>query len=322
MQPRVFVTRAIPEAGLSRIREATICEVWPEPMPPDYETLIERSRGCDGVLSLLSDRIDAAFLDAVGPQLRVVSNFAVGYNNIDIAAANARGIHIGNTPGVLTEATADIAVALLLAAARRLREGIENVTDQQWQTWEPTGFIGQDLAGKTLGIVGMGRIGVAVARRLRFGWNMQVVYTARSAKPEVDAELGSRRVEFDELLAQSDFVSIHTDLNDGTKHLFDAGAFARMQPNAILVNTARGGIVDESALADALSSDQIFAAGLDVTDPEPLANDSPLRAMPNCVIVPHIGSGTITSRNAMAEIAADNLLAGLQGHSLRHAVTQ
>ena len=322
MQPRVFVTREIPAEGLDRIQEATQCLVWPKQMPPDYEALIKYSSGCNGVLSLLSDRIDAAFFDAVGPQLKVVSNFAVGYNNIDVAAAQARGIQVGNTPGVLTEATADIAVALLLAAARRVREGIENVSNRQWKTWEPTGFIGQDLTGKTLGIVGMGRIGRAVARRMRLGWDMKIVYTARSAKPEVDAELGSRKVEFDELLAKSDFVSIHTDLNEGTKHLFDSGALAQMKPSAVLVTTARGGIIDQAALADALQSKQIFAAGLDVTDPEPLASDSPLRTMPNCVIVPHIGSGTITSRNAMAEIAADNLLAGLEGRPLRHAVTQ
>ncbi|MEZ6132118.1 MAG: D-glycerate dehydrogenase [Planctomycetaceae bacterium] len=320
MSANVFVTREIPAAGLDRLRQQTNCTVWPERLPPSPERLRELAHGCDGVLTLLSDRIDARFFDAVGDQLKVVSNFAVGFNNIDIDEATRRGIAVGNTPDVLTDSTADVAVALLLAAARCVREGIENVVRNEWETWEPMGFIGQDLVGKTLGIVGMGRIGHATARRLHFGWGMKVVYTSRTPKPQADSELAASRVDLPELLAQSDFVSVHTDMNPETSHLFDAAAFAAMKPSAVFVNTARGGIVDQKALFVALTSGQIFAAGLDVTDPEPLASDSPLRDLSNCVILPHIASATIASRNAMAEIATDNLLAGLNGRPLRHQV--
>lgn len=320
MTKRVFVTRQIPVAGLDRIRAETDCVVWPERLPPSPEILIENARGCDGVVTLLSDRIDAAFFDAVGPQLKVVSNFAVGYNNIDVAEANRRGVKVGNTPDVLTDSTADIAVGLLLAAARRMREGLENVVQKEWLTWEPMGFIGQDLKARTLGIVGMGRIGQATARRLHFGWGMKVLYTSRSPRPEVDRELGATRVEFSELLAQSDFVSVHTDLNPQTTHMFNADAFRQMKDTAVFINTARGGVVDQDALHEALSRGQIFSAGLDVTDPEPLSDASPLRAMSNCVILPHIASATVSSRNAMAEIAADNLLAGISDRPLRHQV--
>ncbi|MEZ6123005.1 MAG: D-glycerate dehydrogenase [Planctomycetaceae bacterium] len=320
MRPRVFVTRVIPEAGLNRIRQEADCFVWPERLPPTPDELIRHSQGCDGVLTLLSDRIDAAFFDAVGNQLKVVSNFAVGYNNIDVAEADRRGIAVGNTPGVLTESTADTAVALLLAAARCLREGIDNVVRKEWLTWEPMGFIGQDLLGKTLGIVGMGRIGLATARRLHFGWNMDVLYTARSPKTDAETELGATRVDLDELLERSDFVSIHTDLNPQTAGLFSGDVFRKMKSTAVLVNTARGGVVDPPALFEALTTGQIFAAGLDVTDPEPLADDSPLRELSNCVILPHIASATFASRNAIAEIAAENLLAGIQNRALQHGV--
>ncbi|QDV69889.1 Glyoxylate/hydroxypyruvate reductase B [Rosistilla carotiformis] len=317
---KVFITRQIPAAGLDRISSVCDCDVWPERMPPSRDQLQQRAAGCDGVLTLLSDRIDAEFFDAVGPQLKVVSNFAVGYNNIDVAEATRRGIAVGNTPGVLTEATADIAVGLLLAAARRMREGIDNVTNQEWATWEPMGFIGQDLVGKTIGIVGMGRIGAAVARRLHFGWGMSVLYTSRSDKPEIDDQMNARRVELSTLLTESDFVSVHTDLNPQTEKMFGDAAFAQMKPTSVLVNTARGGIIDQEALHQALQSGTIFAAGLDVTEPEPLAADSPLRGLSNCVILPHVGSGTVASRDAMATIAADNLLAGLQGNPLPHQV--
>ena len=321
MTAKIFVTRNIPEAGLRKLRNETECVVWPERLPPSPEALIENAKGCDGILTLLSDRIDGSVLDAVGPQLKVVSNFAVGYNNIDVAEATRRGIAVGNTPDVLTDSTADIAVGLLIAAARCMREGIDNVTNKDWLTWEPMEFIGQDLSGKTLGIVGMGRIGQATARRCHFGWGMNVVYTARNPKPDADAQLNARRVELNELLAESDFVSVHTDLNPETTRMFDAATFAAMKPNAVFVNTARGGVVDQDALHTALTTGQIFAAGLDVTDPEPLPDDSNLRHLSNCVILPHIASGTVKSRDAMADIAADNLLAGLQGRPLRHPVT-
>jgi glyoxylate reductase len=208
----------------------------------------------------------------------------------------------------------------MLAAARRFQESIDEVRQLRWRTWEPLGLIGQDLRGKTLGIVGMGRIGQAVASRCVGGWQMKLLYTARRAKPEVDERLRGRQVELDELLRDSDFISVHTDLNPATKHLFDRSAFGKMKPNAVFVNTARGGVVDQEALYDALKRRVIFAAGLDVTDPEPLPADSPLRELDNCLILPHIGSSTFMTRQAMADIAADNVILGIQGKPLRHAV--
>lgn len=321
MSAKVFVTRNIPEAGLDRIRAQTDCTVWPGQMPPSPDELISNARGCEGILTLLSDRIDGPVMDAIGPQLKVISNFAVGYNNIDIAEASRRNVQVGNTPDVLTDATADTAVGLMLAAGRCFRQGLENVVRNKWQTWEPMGFIGQDLQGKTLGIVGMGRIGQATACRCHFGWNMKILYTSRSSKPDVDTQLAAQHVSFEELLETSNFVSVHTDLNPETTRLFDEAAFSAMKSTSVFVNTARGGIVDQEALHSALSNGQIFAAGLDVTDPEPLPADSPLRDLPNCFILPHIGSGTVSSRNSMADIAADNLLAGLTGQPLRSRVS-
>lgn len=292
------------------------CDVWQDPMPPSREQLLERGRGCSGLLTMLSDRVDGELMDAIGSQLKVVCNYAVGYNNIDVEAAVARKVAVGNTPDVLTDATADLAVTLLLAAARRVPEGIQNVAQHEWKTWEPLGLIGSDLKNATIGIVGMGRIGFATAQRLHGGWGMKVLYTARSAKADADQKLKAERVEFDQLLKRSDFISIHTDLNPQTSRLFDAKAFEQMKPTSVLVNTARGGVIDQDALADALRSRSIFAAGLDVTEPEPLPADSDLRELANCVILPHIGSATAKTRDDMAEIAARNVMAGLVGEDL------
>ncbi|MCL4110984.1 UNVERIFIED_CONTAM: hypothetical protein GTU68_053181 [Idotea baltica] len=253
-------------------------------MPPTRNQLLERSKGCSGLLTMLSDTIDGELMDAIGGQLKVVCNYAVGYNNIDVEAAESRTVRVGNTPDVLTDATADLAVTLLLAAARRVPEGIRNVNDLEWKTWEPLGLIGCDLKNATVGIVGMGRIGFATAQRLHGGWGMKVLYTARTDKPAAK--------------------------------LFDASAFAKMKSNAVLVNTARGGVIDQDALADALRNGTIFAAGLDVTDPEPLLSDSRLRELSTCVILPHIGSATQKTRDDMAVIAARNVLAGLRGEDL------
>jgi glyoxylate reductase len=321
MRSKVFVTRIIPEAGLARIREECEVDLWTERLPPPRQELLRRVRGCDGVISLLSDAIDGEVMDSAGPQLKVISNFAVGYNNIDVAEAKRRGIKVGNTPGVLTEATADIAVALLLAASRRLVASERSIHAGDWLTWEPLGFLGQELAGKTLGIVGLGRIGAATARRLRGGWGMQIIYSGRSRNEAAERELEAERVSFDELLERSDFVSVHCALTDETKHLFDAEAFRRMKRSAIFVNTARGPVHVQQDLYEALRNGDIFAAGLDVTDPEPMAADDPLLALPNCVIAPHIGSATVEARDAMASIASANLLAGLNGSPLPHEVT-
>ncbi|MEM7479513.1 MAG: D-glycerate dehydrogenase, partial [Planctomycetota bacterium] len=288
-------------------------------MPPTREELLYGVRGCSGILSLLSDRIDAEVCEAAGTQLKVVSNYAVGYNNIDVAEMRRRGIEIGNTPDVLTDATADIAVALLLAAARHFPKSILDVKAGKWRTWEPLGWVGQDLVSdppKTLGIIGMGRIGEAVARRMHFGWGMNIVYTARSPKPEVDSQLSAQQVELSTLLETSDFISVHVPLSDQTRHFIGSAEFAAMKPTAVFVNTARGEVVDQDALIHALRSNQIFAAGLDVCTPEPLPADNPIQTLDNCIILPHIGSATAATRNAMAERAARNILAGIQDQPL------
>jgi len=316
-KPKVFITRKIPEAGLKRIVNACDAEVWPEPLPPKRDVLLEKIAGCDGLLTMLTERVDAEFLNAAGAQLKVISNFAVGFNNIEIDEATRRGIRVGNTPDVLTDATADMAFALMISAARHIVEGQDYVRAGRWKTWEPLGHIGVDLIGRTIGIVGMGRIGFALAKRCHGGFGMQVLYHDKYRNEKAEQEVGAQQVEFDHLLAESDFVSVHTDLNDTTRGMFNAAAFRRMKNTAVFVNNARGPIHVQSDLCDALKSGEIFAAGLDVSDPEPIAIDDPLLALPNCVITPHIASATVSSRNGMAEIAADNLLAGLAGKPLR-----
>jgi glyoxylate reductase len=317
--PRVFVTRRIPATGLDPVLAACEADVWAGDLPPSPDVLREKCAPCDGVLALLTDRFDAGLIAAC-PRLRVISNFAVGFDNIDVTAAAARGIAVGNTPGVLTEATADLAVALLLAAARRVVEADGFARAGRWRTWEPLGHIGQDLSGRTLGIVGMGRIGQAVARRLRGGWGMRVLYHDVVACPGVERDLGAVRVPFERLLGESDFVSVHAALDAATQGMFDAAAFERMKPTCVFVNTARGGLVVQSDLIDALRRGALFAAGLDVTDPEPPRDGDALLALPNLVLTPHVASATVETRDAMARIAAENLLAGLAGRPLPHAV--
>jgi glyoxylate reductase len=318
-KPKVFVTRVIPAAGLDRVKAECDATVWDGPVPPPPALLREKAAGCDGLLTLLTDKVDAALMDAC-PKLRVVSNYAVGFNNVDVAAATERGIRVGNTPGVLTEATADMAFALLIAAARNVVAGHAYTLSGRWKTWEPLGHIGQDLAGKTLGVVGMGRIGFALAKRCRGGWGMNVLYNDLHRNEQAERELGARRVDLDVLLGESDFVSLHANLTEGTHGMFDAAHFRRMKRTAVFVNTARGALVNERDLCEALKTGVIFAAGLDVTDPEPPRAENPLLTLPNCIVAPHIASATVATRNAMAEIAADNLLAGLEGRKLPHWV--
>jgi len=315
-KPKVFVSRVIPAAGLDRVREFCDADVWTDQLPPPADVLRRKIAECEGLLSLLTDRIDGPLLDAA-PRLRVVSNYAVGYNNIDVPAATARGVAVGNTPGVLTDATADMAFALLISASRRIVESEKYAVAGQWKTWEPMGHIGQDLAGRTVGIVGMGRIGYAMAQRCRGGWGMRVLYHDQRSNEQAERDLGAERVPLDRLLAESDFISVHADLNDTTRQMFNAAAFAKMKPTAVFVNTARGPLVVEADLAAALQKGTIFAAGLDVTDPEPPLAGNPLVGLRNCIVAPHIASATVSSRNAMAEIAADNLIAGLKGEPLR-----
>jgi glyoxylate reductase len=303
---RVFVTRRPVGDGLERLRAAGHeVDVWPDAEPPSQATLIERAGQADALLCMLSDRIDAAFLAAC-PRLTVIANYAVGLDNVDVAAAHTHGIAVGNTPDVLTDATADLAFALLLAAARRLPQSTQAVKDGRWGTWQPDGFVGADLVGATLGIVGAGRIGEAVARRAA-GFDMRVLKTtSRGGTP------------LETLLAHADFVSLHVPLTPRTRHLIDAAALQRMKPTAILVNTARGQVIDQQALIDALHAGTIAAAALDVTDPEPLPPDHPLLQAPNVLVLPHVGSATTRTRAKMTELAVDNLLAGLAGRPLPH----
>jgi len=315
-KPKVFVTRLIPEAGLKKVREACDADIWSEPLPPSADELRKRIADCDGLLSLLTERVDGPLLDAA-PRLKVVSNYAVGFNNIDVPAATERGICVGNTPGVLTDATADMAFSLLISAARRIVESQKYAEQGHWKTWEPLGHIGQDLVGRTVGIVGMGRIGFAMAKRCYGGWGMKVLYHDLHPNATAEKELSAQRVDLDRLLAESDFISVHTDLNDTTRGMFNTATFKKMKPTAVFVNTARGPLVVEADLVEALNTGTIFAAGLDVTDPEPPRADNPLLTLPNCIVAPHIASATVSSRNAMADIAADNLVAGVTGQPLR-----
>ncbi|QDS96460.1 Glyoxylate/hydroxypyruvate reductase B [Roseimaritima multifibrata] len=319
-RPKVLVTRKIPKVGIEMLQRVADVDVWPGEMPPPRDELLKRVAGCNGLLSMLSDGVDGELLDRAGSGFKVVSNYAVGYNNIDVSAAQERGVAVGNTPDVLTDSTADLAVTLLLAAARRLPAAIENVKQGEWKTWEPMGFLGVDLRGKTVGILGMGRIGLAVAQRLQGGWGMKVLYTARTAKPDAD-QMGAKHVQLTEMLQQSDFVSVHCPLTDQTRNLLDETKFALMQPHAVLVNTARGDVIDQEALADALEGGKIFAAGLDVTTPEPLPPTHRLVQLENCTIAPHIGSASVQSRDDMARLAAENILAGLAGKPLPNPVS-
>ena len=283
---QVFVTRQLPGPALDRLRRTCEVRVWPGPLPPDRDSLLREVAGCDGLLTLLTDRVDAELMDAAGDGLRVISNYAVGYNNIDLSAAAARGLSVGNTPDVLTDATADLAVTLLLAAGRRIREASDEVRQGQWKTWDPGGWLGVEPAGKTLGIVGMGRIGEAVAERMVGGWQMNLLYTARSAKPEIDRRLDGQMVELEELMARSDFISVHVALNEQTHHLIDAKALSLVRPDTVLVNTARGEVIDQEALADALQQNRLRGVGLDVTTPEPLPPSHRLVELPGVIIVP------------------------------------
>jgi lactate dehydrogenase-like 2-hydroxyacid dehydrogenase len=313
---RVFVSRRIPEDGLRLIVDGCDATVWPDELPPPRDALLAGVAGCDGILTLLTDLVDDELLDAAGPQLRVISNYAVGFDNIDVPACTRRGIPVGNTPGVLTDTTADLAFALLMAAARRLPEGDRYVRAGNWRTWGPMLLLGPDVHGATLGIVGFGRIGQALARRAS-GFGMTVLYhDVKELPDDVSAPLGATFVELDELFERSDFVSLHVNLTPETSHMINAESLRRMKPSAVLVNTSRGPVVDQPALYEALRDGAIAAAALDVTDPEPIPADDPLLSLDNCLVVPHIASASRATRGKMAEMAAANLLAGVRGARL------
>jgi glyoxylate reductase len=317
-KPRVFLTRSILERGLEMVMSFCEADVWPDELPPGHEEILKHVAGVEGLLCLLTDRIDEAVMKAAGTNLKVISNHAVGVDNVDVAAASARGIPVGNTPDILTDATADMAFALLLAAARRVVAGDRLVKAGGWKTWAPGFMLGADLNGATLGIAGFGRIGRAVARRAS-GFGMRILFSEPApAAPE--AGVKATQVDFETLLRESDFISLHTPLTEETRGLINTATLALMKPTAVLVNTSRGPVVDQAALFSALKSGQIFAAGLDVTVPEPLPLDHPLLTLENCIVVPHIASASWRTRQNMSLMTAENLVAGLKGERLPHCV--
>jgi len=318
MPEKVLVTREIPEAGLRPLRNLDLTVL--SEAPPARDELLEAARGAVGVLSNVTEGIDAEFMDAAGDGLRVIANMAVGYDNVDVEAAKERGIAVTNTPGVLDETTADTAFMLLLAAARRLGESERTLRAGNWEWWGPKLFVGVDVWGKKLGIVGMGRIGQAVARRGK-GFGMEILYHNRSRKEDAEKELDARHVELDELLVTADFVSIHTPLTDETQHLIGARELDKMKATAVLVNTSRGPVVDEEALADALADGHIFAVGLDVYENEPRVHPK-LLELENAVLAPHIGSGSAETRDRMAVLAAENIVAVLSGEEPKTPVNR
>lgn len=311
MKPKVYVTRIIPEKGLEILREAADVKVWQDELPPPREVLLKEVEDVDGLVSLLTDKIDAELFDRA-KKLKIVSNYAVGFDNIDLDEATKRGIMATNTPGVLTETTADLAFALLMATARRIVEADKFARAGRWKTWGPMLMLGQDVYGAKLGLIGLGRIGYAVAKRAK-GFDMDVMYYDMFRNEKAEQELGLKFVELEQLLKESDFVSIHVPLTPETKHLINEKTLGLMKKTAILVNTARGPVVDEKALYEALVSNKIAGAGLDVMDPEPPSMDNPLLKLDNVIILPHIASASVATRTKMAVMAAENCVAGLKG---------
>lgn len=311
MTQRILITRKLKSESLQPLYDNYEVDVWEsenEVMP--RQQLLERAQGTVGVLCMLTDKIDKEFLDTAGSQLRAVSTMSVGYDHIDAEELKKRDIELGTTPGVLDDAVADLTVALMLNASRRIPQAITAAKDGEWGTWSPYWLTGQDLSHSTVGIVGMGAIGAAVAKRLA-GFGCTVLYAGRSQKPELEQQLGIRYVLQEELLSQSDFVSVHTALTPDTSEMCNAEFFSKMKPNATFINTGRGGLVDQEALYTVLKENRIFAAGIDVTTPEPLPIDHPLFTLDNCVVLPHIGSASIRTREKMANLAVENLLQGI-----------
>ncbi len=316
--PTIFLTRNLPAEAISRLETHARLQIWPEETPPPYPTLCKQAAQADALITMLCDQIDAALIESC-PNLKIISQMAVGYDNIDLHAAAQHHIQVGNTPGVLTETTADLTWGLLLAAARRIVEADNEVRNGIWRPWGPDVLTGLDIYGSTIGIIGFGRIGQAVARRAR-GFNMRILYYSTKPNPAVEQELGAIFTSLDDLLAQSDFITLHARLTPQTQHIIGRPQFERMKPTAVLVNTARGAMVDPAALIWALQKGRIAAAGIDVFDPEPMPTDSPLLAMRNVVITPHIASASKQTRHRMALMTVENTLAGLQGVPLPYPV--
>jgi len=311
-KPRIFMTRAIAPAAIERLSAQTDLEVWPHEAPPPYEILIDRVQNATGIVSLLTDRIDAGLIAAAGPDFRVIAQMAVGFDNIDVAAATARGIPVGHTPGVLTETTADFAWTLLMATARRVVEAHNEVQQSIWRPWGPDVLTGQDIFGATLGLVGFGRIGQAMAKRAQ-GFDMPILYHDLQRFPEAEKSLGAQFVSLEELLERADFVSLHTFMSPQNKFMMGKSQFGQMKPNAIFINTARGGLVDPDALLWAVRERKIAGAGLDVFETEPIPEGHPLLNEPSVIITPHIASASKNTRARMALMAAENIIAAIEG---------
>ena len=318
MKPKVFVTRHLPAEALQELTQSCDVDIWDEEFPPPYEEIQERVADKEGILCLLTDKIDGILMDSA-PDLKVISQCAVGYDNIDVRAATERGIASGNPPGALTDATADFAFTLIMAAARRVGEAIQYVQDGKWKTWGLTLLLGQDIYGATLGIVGLGRIGKAVAKRAS-GFNMRILYYDGHRQPQAEEEFNLEFKPLEELLKLSDFVSLHVNLSKDTYHMIGCKDFEMMKSSACLINTSRGPVVDNEALYDALKDGHIAYAALDVTDPEPLPRDHKLLSLPNIIVVPHIASATVSSRTQMAVMAVRNLIAGVTEKPLPFSV--
>ena len=315
--PKVFITRNIPAVGPQKLRQQSGWDVqqWEKDEVIPRETLLQAVKGCDAILSLLTERIDAELIEAAGPQLKVVANLAVGFDNFVVPEMSQRGVIGTNTPDVLTDTTADLAFSLLMATARMLPQAQKYVLDDKWKTWEPLGFLGQDVHHATLGLVGLGRIGAAMARR-GAGFEMKVIYYDAFRRQDLEQQYGYEyRDSVEAVLREADFVSLHTPLMEETRHLMNAERLAMMKKTAILINSSRGPVVDPGALYDALKAGTIWAAGLDVTEPEPLPVTDPLLTLDNCLVVPHIASASIKTRDNMSELAADNIINVLQGRA-------
>ncbi len=310
-QPKIYVTRRLPEAALAPLRTCGEVQVWESDHAIPRETLLQEIIDTVALLGMVTERIDDDLLDHA-PQLKLVANMAVGYDNVDVPALTRRGVVLTNTPGVLTETTADLTFALMLGIARRIGEGDRRVRAGQWPVWSPFVFLGTDVHHATLGIIGLGRIGIEVAKRAR-GFDMRVLYHNRSQNKDAEEQLGCTRVDMDTLLSESDFVVVLVPLGPQTHRLISAPQLKKMKPTAFLVNAARGPIVDAPALYEALRDNVIAGAALDVTDPEPLPADDPLLTLDNCLVVPHVGSASIATRTRMATLAAENIAAFLSG---------
>ncbi|TKS72395.1 Glyoxylate reductase/hydroxypyruvate reductase [Collichthys lucidus] len=319
---KVFLTRRIPQEGMKILSTGGVCEVslWDSDEPVPRAELLKGVQGAHGLLCLLSDKIDAEVLDAAGPNLKVISTLSVGYDHLALDEIKKRGIRVGYTPDVLTDATAELTVALLLATARRLPEGVEEVKNGGWSSWKPLWLCGYGLSGSTVGVIGLGRIGMAIARRLMPFGVKRLLYSGRTAKAHA-AEVNGEFVPLDTLVSESDFIVVSCSLTPETQGLCDKAFFSKMKNTAVFVNSSRGAVVNQEDLYEALTSGQIAAAGLDVTTPEPLPTNHPLLTLKNCVVLPHIGSATYSTRGIMAALSANNLLGGLQGTDMPSELT-